>query len=355
MRIGILTSGGDCSGLNPVIRGFVKYVVREIPGAEIYGFRNGYLGLMTRDYVILQEKDVENILDQGGTILGSIRQPYKLMTVSENGEPTKLQIMVENYRKLKLDCLVTMGGAGTHKTASLLSVEGCNVIGLPKTIDNDIYGTDVTFGFHSAVEVATEAIGRIKTTAESHARTFFVEVMGNKVGWLTLYSGIAGGADGVFIPEIPYNMDAVCEWVSKRKAEGHRSTLVAVAEGAMSTDEMAMDKKERRAYLESTDKTVSERLAATVSARCGVEARASVLGYIQRGGAPSAYDKLLSTEIGACGGACVKNGQFGVSVCYRGGKLTCNALTDIAGRAKVVPPDHQFVRLARSMGIYFGD
>ena len=215
MRIGILTSGGDCPGLNAVLRGFCKYCFNKIKDVEILGFLEGYAGLMNREYRQLTPADVEGILDLGGTILGTSRQPYKLMTVKEGDGPTKLQQMVENYKKLRLDCLVTLGGAGTHKTASLLSVEGCNVIGLPKTIDNDIYGTDVTFGFHTAVDIAADALRRIRTTADSHRRVFFVEVMGNKVGWLTLYAGLAAGADAILLPEMPYDEDDIIQYVSR--------------------------------------------------------------------------------------------------------------------------------------------
>ena len=245
MRIGILTSGGDCPGLNAVLRGFCKCAFNIFDEVEILGFTDGYAGLMNKNYRTLTPADVENILDMGGTILGTSRQPYKQMTVKEGDAPTKLQTMVENYKKLKLDCLVTLGGAGTHKTASLLSVEGCNVIGLPKTIDNDIYGTDITFGFLTAVDIAAGAIKRIRTTADSHSRVFFVEVMGNKVGWLTLYAGLASGADAILIPEIAYDEDKLAQFI-KDKKQNSRSVVIAVAEGVVSSREAAMSKKERK-------------------------------------------------------------------------------------------------------------
>lgn len=356
MRIGILTSGGDCPGLNAVLRGFCKYAFNEIKDVEIYGFLEGYAGLMYKNYRRLTPADVENILDLGGTILGTSRQPFKLMTVKEGDEPTRLQMMVDNYKKLKLDCLVTLGGAGTHKTASLLSVEGCNVIGLPKTIDNDIYGTDVTFGFHTAVDIAAGAIKRIRTTAESHSRVFFVEVMGNKVGWLTLYSGIAAGADAILIPEIAYDEDKLAKFVTDKKAAGARSIVVAVAEGASSTREAAMSKKEKRDYLASCGgATVAERLAGVISQKTGMQCRATVLGHIQRGGEPCAYDKFISTEIGAFGAHLAKVGRYGITVCIRNNKLGFNMLVDIAGKAKRVAADGQLVLLSKDMGIYFGD
>ncbi|MCD8372081.1 MAG: 6-phosphofructokinase [Clostridia bacterium] len=356
MRLGILTSGGDCPGLNAVIRGFCKYAFNNIEGVEIYGIEEGYLGLIEKMYRPLYPADVENILDLGGTILGSTRTPYKQMTVTGNGERTRLQAMVENYKKLKLDGLIALGGAGTHKTASLLSVEGCNVIGLPKTIDNDIYGTDVTFGFHTAVQTAADCIKRIRTTADSHSRVFFVEVMGNKVGWLTLYSGIAGGADAIFIPEISYSEAGLAEYLKKRKEAGCRSTIIAVAEGAISDREAAMNKKERKDYLASVgNASAAVRCATVAELNTGISCRSTVLGHIQRGGDPSAYDKVLSTEIGAYGAQLAKAGKFGVTVCVRGSKLSYNSLTEIAGRTKYVPADSQMVTLAKDIGIYFGE
>lgn len=354
MKVGILTSGGDCSALNAVMRGFVKYVFNEIEGVEVYGFLNGYAGLMNREYISVAPETVEDILDKGGTILGTSRQPYKLMTVSENGEPTKLSIMVENYKKLGLDALITLGGAGTHKTAALLSIEGCNVIGLPKTIDNDIFGTDFTFGFHTAVEVASEAISRVETTAQSHGRAIFVEVMGNKVGWLTLYAGLASGADGVIIPEIPYNEDNLAAFLRDRLAK-KRYAVIAVAEGAMSEAEAALPKKERKEYMAALPvKSVAARLADKYAAM-GLPTRSVVLGHVQRGGSPTAYDKVLSMEIGEQGGYLLKNGIFGVSVAFVGNRMTYNALTDIAGLAKYVPADAQLIELAKGAGVYFGN
>lgn len=356
MRIGILTSGGDCPGLNAVLRGFCKYCFSRMKDVEIYGFLEGYAGLINKEYKQLAPADVENILDMGGTILGTSRQPYKLMTVKEGDAPTKLQQMVENYKKLKLDVLVTLGGAGTHKTASLLSVEGCNVIGLPKTIDNDIYGTDITFGFHTAVDIAADALKRIRTTADSHSRVFFVEVMGNKVGWLTLYSGLAAGADAILIPEINYDEDKLAQFITRKKASGARSVVVAVAEGVCSTREAAMSKKERRDYLdECVSTSAAERLCEVMSQKTGLACRATVLGHIQRGGEPCAYDKFISIQIGAYGAYLAETGKYGVSVCVRGNKLSYNVLVDIAGRTKRVPADGQQVGLAKAMGIYFGD
>ena len=213
MRIGILTSGGDCPGLNAVIRGFAKYAYNQIKDVELIGISDGYLGLITNDAKKMKPSDFSGILNVGGTILGTSRQPFSKMTEEDRNGESKLEKMKENYKEMGLDVLVTLGGAGTHKTAALLSSVGLNVVGIPKTIDNDIYGTEVTFGFHSAVDIATECIDRIHTTAASHGRTMLIEIMGNKVGWLTLYSGIAGGADIILLPEIPYNPEEVVKTV----------------------------------------------------------------------------------------------------------------------------------------------
>ncbi len=353
MRIGMLTSGGDCPGLNGTIRGFCKYIFNKFPDAEILGFKEGYAGLMNADYMILHPADIENILDKGGTILGSSRQPYKLMTVSDNGAPTKLSQMVSNYKALGLDYLITLGGAGTHKTASLLAVEGCKVIGLPKTIDDDLFGTDVTFGFETAVQTASDAIKRIRTTAESHARVFFVEIMGNKVGWLTLHAGIAAGADAILIPEIPYDDDALAAYILQRTKTA-RSTVIAVAEGVMSKTEAAMTKKTRKEYTAQMG-SATARLVKSVRDRTGIECYATVLGHVQRGGEPCAYDKVITTEIGAYAASLVEKGISGVTVCVRGTRLAYNHLTEIAGKTKFVPADGQLVGLARSMGIFMGD
>ncbi len=355
MRIGILTSGGDCPGLNAVIRAFCKYCFTCMKDVEIYGFSDGYAGLMEKRCRTLELKDVENISDAGGTILGTSRQPYKLMTVPFDDGTTRLSRMVENYKKLKLDVLVTLGGAGTHKTASLLAVEGCNVIGLPKTIDNDIYGTDITFGFSTAVDVASECLSRIRTTADSHGRAFFVEIMGNKVGWLTLYAGLAACADVILIPEIAYDEQKLAAFIKAQRAEG-RSVVAACAEGIISKRELALNKRERREYIASFgEKSAAERLCKIMSDLTGEQCRSTVLGHIQRGGHPSAYDKLVSTEIGAYGAYLAAQGKFGVTVCIKNNKLSYNVLTDIAGRTKYVPADGYLVGLAKGIGIYFGD
>ena len=232
-RVGILTSGGDCPGLNATIRGVAKALYARFgENVEIVGILNGYHGLITGEYKEMCEDDFRGILTLGGTILGTKRTPFKLMRVVEEDKIDKVAAMKKTYKDAKLDCLLCLGGNGTHKTANLLSQEGLNIIGLPKTIDNDIYGTDVTFGFHTAVDIATEVIDRIHTTAGSHSRVMCIEIMGNKAGWLTLYSGIAGGADIILLPEQPYDIDRVCAAVERRARKGSNFSIIAVAEGA---------------------------------------------------------------------------------------------------------------------------
>ena len=236
-RVGILTSGGDCPGLNATIRGVAKALYARMgDNVEIVGILNGYHGLINGEYREMCEDDFRGILTLGGTILGTKRTPFKLMRVVEDDKIDKVAAMKKTYKDAKLDCLLCLGGNGTHKTANLLSQEGLNIIGLPKTIDNDIYGTDVTFGFHTAVDIATEVIDRIHTTAGSHSRVMCIEIMGNKAGWLTLYSGIAGGADIILLPEQPYDIDRVCEAVERRAKRGSNFSIIAVAEGAMNVD-----------------------------------------------------------------------------------------------------------------------
>ena len=233
VRIGLLTSGGDCQALNATMRGVVKGLANNVDQLEVYGFMNGYKGLIYGDYRMLTSQDFSGILTRGGTILGTSRQPFKLMRTPDENGLDKVDAMKQNYYKLRLDCLVILGGNGTQKTANLLREEGLNIIHLPKTIDNDISGTDMTFGFYSAVNIAAEAIDCIHTTASSHNRVFIVEVMGHKVGWLTLYAGIASGADVILIPEIPYDIDKIISAINKRKERGSGFTILSVAEGAM--------------------------------------------------------------------------------------------------------------------------
>ncbi len=352
-RIGILTSGGDCPGLNAAIRGVTR-AAYEMFDAEIIGIHDGYRGLIEGDYHAMKRSDFSGILTLGGTILGTARTPFRNMRVIGEDKVDKVAAMKKTYKDLKLDCLVTLGGNGTHKTANLLSQEGLNVIGLPKTIDNDLYGTDFTFGFHTAMDIATDVIDRIHTTAASHGRCMVIEIMGNKAGWLTLYSGVAGGADAILIPEIPYDMKQVAKVVEQRAKSNKGFTIIAVAEGAMTTEEAKMKKKEREAKRAAEHFSSSAYVAQQLQDLVGVEARAVVPGHIQRGGSPSAYDRVLSTQFGVHAAELIRDETYGVTVALKGNTITHNRLEDIAGVPKLVPQDDQMVTIARQMGISFG-
>ena len=354
-RIGILTSGGDCPGLNACIRGVAR-ASYSMFDTEIVGIQDGYAGLIAGDYKEMKQSDFSGILTLGGTILGTRRTPFRNMRVVSEDGVDKVKAMKANYKKMKLDCLVTLGGNGTHKTANLLAEEGMNVIGLPKTIDNDIWGTDVTFGFHTAVDIATEVIDRIHTTAASHGRCMVIELMGNKAGWLTLYSGVAGGADVILLPEIPYDINLVAETVEARANSKKPFSILAVAEGAMSVEESKMKKKEREAYRASLPyDCISKRIAAQLQELVGVEARSVVPGHIQRGGSPSAYDRVLSTQFGVHAAQLIRDEHYGVTVALKGNKIIHNDLKDVAGVPKPVPMDDPVVVTARNMGINMGD
>lgn len=354
-RIGILTSGGDCPGLNAAIRGVAR-AAYEMFDAEIVGIMDGYRGLIEGEWQEMKRSQFSGILTLGGTILGTSRQPFRNMRVIGEDNVDKVKAMKDNYEKMKLDCLITLGGNGTHKTANLLSQEGLNVIGLPKTIDNDLYGTDFTFGFHTAVDIATDVIDRIHTTAASHGRCMVIEIMGNKAGWLTLYSGLAGGADVVLLPEIPYDIKEVAKVVEARANSKKAFSILAVAEGAMDKKEAKMKRRERDALRQENGfNGIANRVARELSELVGVEARAVVPGHIQRGGSPSAYDRVLATQFGVHAAQLIEKGEYGVSVALAGNTVTHNPLSEIAGVPKLVPPEHQMVQVARDMGISFGD
>ena len=353
-RVGILTSGGDCPGLNATIRGVAKALYARFgENVEIVGILNGYHGLITGEYKEMCEDDFRGILTLGGTILGTKRTPFKLMRVVEED---KVAAMKKTYKDAKLDCLLCLGGNGTHKTANLLSQEGLNVIGLPKTIDNDIYGTDVTFGFHTAVDIATEVIDRIHTTAGSHSRVMCIEIMGNKAGWLTLYSGIAGGADIILLPEQPYDIDRVCAAVERRARKGSNFSIIAVAEGAINTEEAKMKRKEWMAKRAEAGYgvTATNRIAAAVQKKTGMETRVCIPGHMQRGGSPSAYDRVLATEFGSYAAKLVEVERYGVTVAMVNNRVVANRLEDIAGKTRNVPEGCELLTVARRMGVSLG-
>lgn len=358
-RIGMLTSGGDCQGLNSTLRGVAKSLY-EAYGAdvEIFGFKNGFYGLMHNEYAKMTKNDFSGILTVGGTILGTSRQPFKMMRVIGEDGFNKIEAMKSTYKSLKLDCLVVLGGNGSTKTANLLSEEGLNVISMPKTIDNDLYGTDITFGFQSAVNIATNVIDCIHTTADSHGRVFIVEIMGHKVGWLTLYAGLGGGADIILIPEIPYDLKKVCKMIKKRSEAGKRFSILAVAEGAIPKEIAKLPKDERKkALAEITDKyhAISYKLEKEIAEETGQEIRVTVPGHFQRGGPPSPFDRVLTTRLGAYAGKLIEEGKFGVTVVMKDNVTTSVPLSEVAGRLKSVPADSEIIEAARRVGVYFGD
>lgn len=355
-RIGILTSGGDCQALNATMRGVAKSLYNMLDDVEIIGFEDGYKGLMYADYHIMKPSDFSGILTQGGTILGTSRQPFKQMRVPDENGLDKVEAMKQTYHKLNLDCLVILGGNGTQKTANLLREEGLNVVHLPKTIDNDIYGTDVTFGFQSAINIATEAIDCIHTTAASHNRVFIVEVMGHKVGWLTLYAGIAGGADIILLPEIPYDINKVIGAINKRTKAGKGFTILAVAEGAISKEDSSLTKKAYKAKVADRKyPSVSYEIADQIYEAAGVEVRVTVPGHTQRGGSPCPYDRVLCTRLGSAAAQAIIEEDYGCMIAMINGETKRVPLAEVSGKLKTVDPDCQMIQEAKRIGISFGD
>ncbi len=357
MKVGILTSGGDCQGLNAAIRGTAKALYEEMAGdVEIYGIRDGYKGLIYGEYQLMKPSDFSGILTLGGTILGTSRQPFKMMRVIDENSVDKVKNMKDHYKQMGLDCLVVLGGNGTHKTANLLHEEGLNVVSLPKTIDNDVWGTEMTFGYQSAVEIATQVIDCIHSTATSHGRIFVVEVMGHKVGWLTLSAGIAGGADVILLPEIPYDINKVAALIEKRTEMGKNFSIIAVAEGALSVEESKMKKKEMKAVRAAMPyPSISYRIADELGKATGHEIRVAVPGHFQRGGSPCPYDRVLCTRFGAAAARLIKNRQYGFMVALKEQRIVPVPLAEVAGKLKTVPVDCEMIQAARDIGISFGD
>lgn len=355
-RIGMLTSGGDCQALNAAMRGVVKSVTNHEEDVEIYGFIDGYKGLIYGNFRMLTSKDFSGILTKGGTILGSSRTPFKTIKDPDENGLDKVEAMKQNYYKLQLDCLVILGGNGTHKTANLLREEGLNVVTLPKTIDNDLYGTDMTFGFQSAVDIATDAIDCIHTTAASHGRVFIVEVMGHKVGWLTLNAGMAGGADIILIPEIPYDIDKVIDAIEERHKKGSKFTILAVAEGAISKENAALSKKEYKEKMKNYKyPSVSYEVADKIQKKSKYEVRVTVPGHTQRGGSPCPYDRVFASRLGSEAGELIMKGEYGFMVGIKNREIIKVPLEDVAGKLKYVSPDASIIKEAKMLGISFGD
>jgi 6-phosphofructokinase 1 len=304
---------------------------------EVIGFSSGYTGLIHKQYVELSEKNLSGILTLGGTIIGTSREkPFKIVTEEDNDKP---DLIKQNYHELGLDCLVCIGGNGTMKTAHLLSQIGLNVIGIPKTIDNDVWGTDMTFGFDSAVYIATEAIDRLHTTANSHGRVMIIELMGHNAGWITLYAGMAGGGDIILIPEIEYSIDSVCKKIEERYKNNKPYSIVVVAEGIEHPKDMS----------------AARFLTESIQSRVDVETRETVLGYTQRGGSPTPMDRILATRYGAYATQCIAEGNFGTMVALIKNELTTVSLEEVGGKQRLVEKDNSLVLKCRKMGVSFGD
>ncbi len=361
-HVGILTSGGDSPGLNAAIRGVGKAAL-TCHGMRLIGFRDGFRGLAEIRSVRLDAPQLSDILTRGGTILGTSRDKPHRMTV--DGKVRDMtEVIVGNYRENRLDALVCLGGGGTQKNALRLKEAGLNVITLPKTIDNDVAMTDTTFGFDTALVIATDAVDRLHSTAHSHHRIIVVEIMGHRVGWLALGAGMAGGADVILIPEIPYSVESVAEAIRERSRRGKSFSIVAVAEGAIPLEAATAGparKKPRKGEVEEpacweddyAGKTL--RLAKQLEKLTRLETRVTILGHLQRGGIPSAADRLLATRLGTACTELIHQGRFGVMVAAAGDGTRAVELEEVAGKTKLVPADHTWVRSARDVGTNFGD
>ena len=369
-RIGIITAGGDAPGLNAAIRGVGKAALGDY-GMEIVGFRDGYRGLAEDLRVRLDKRALAGILTVGGTILGTGRdKPHRMDFHGEMRDMT--EVIVEHYEKHKLDALVCIGGGGTHKNALRLVEKGLNIITLPKTIDNDIALTDASIGFDTALAIATEAVDRLHSTAHSHHRIVIAEIMGHRAGWLALGAGIAGGADVILLPEIPYDVKKIAAAIRLRSQHGTNFSIVAVAEGAMSKDDAAdfaaaakrklnsKTKAERQraktelAVLNARHTGNTMRLAKQLEDLTHLEARVTILGYVQRGGTPSAGDRLLATRLGTMCVELISNKVFGVMVAARGDGVKPVPISEVAGNLKTVPLNHSWIECARRVGTNLG-
>lgn len=336
MKIGILTSGGDCPGINATIRGVCKTAIKHY-GMEVVGIRNGFQGLLTRETVPLDEAALSGLLTQGGTVLGTSREkPFRRGGLMEGVD--KPALIARNVHELALDCVVCIGGGGTQQTAARFAEMGLNVVGVPKTIDNDIWGTDFSFGFDTAVSIAADAIDRLHWTASAHSRVMVIEVMGHNAGWIALYSGMAGGADIILLPEVPYDIHRMGEVILQRLKRGKPYAIAVVAEG-ITTDGR---------------KRAGEYMAQEIEYETGIETRETVLGYIQRGGTPTPFDRNLATLMGGHATALIARGEFGRMVALHGNTITSIPLAETAGRQKLVTEDHPLVQTGRQMGVCFG-
>jgi phosphofructokinase-like protein len=357
-KIAILTGGGDCPGLNAVIRAMVKTAIGKY-GWEVFGFKDGYYGLVMNQYIPLKLANVSGLIERGGTILGTSNRdnPFNFKTM-ENGMVTykdQSNQALQNLEKLGVDCLLTIGGDGTLSSARDFAAKGLKVVGVPKTIDNDLNATDMTFGFMTAVETATEALDRLHTTAESHHRIMVLEVMGRYAGWIALYSGIAGGADIILIPEIPFDIRKIIDKINNRHNSGKNFSIVVVAEGAKAKDGEQVVAK---VVQDSPDPVrlggIGQKVAEQLEQLTGHESRYTILGHLQRGGHPTPYDRILASRYGVEAVELVAAGQYGLMVSLQGTQITAVPLAEAVGQLKTVSPAHEMVQVARSIGIEFG-
>ncbi len=359
MKVGILTGGGDCPGLNAVIRAVAKKLMIE-HDAEIIGIKDGYEGLISNKYRTLKYADVSGILTLGGTILGTsnIANPYRVVETIKGKTiiKDKSKQVIANIKRQKIDCLVCIGGDGTMAIASRLYNDGIPVVGVPKTIDNDIKGTDVTFGFDTAVSIATEGIDRLHTTAQAHHRIMILELMGRTAGWISLYAGIAGGGDIILIPEIPYDVEKVAQVVKDRNKRGSKFSIIVIGEGAKPKGgKVVIQRMVKESTIAARLGGVSNVLAKDLEDLTGLSTRAVVMGHLIRGGSPSSTDRVLATQLGAQAADLVSKGRFGVMVGVSGCSFKAVKLKDVAQGPKLVTRNHPLVKAARSVGTNFGD
>jgi 6-phosphofructokinase 1 len=358
-RIGILTGGGDCPGLNAVIRAVTKTAIHE-HGMEVFGIEDGYEGLIEKRGRFLSSDDVSGILTHGGTILGTSNTANPFCVPVTRGRKIIFEdqsnVARRHFREWDLDALIAIGGEGTLGIAWKLFKKGIPLVGIPKTIDNDLTGTDFTFGFDSAVSIATEAIDRLHTTAASHHRVMILEVMGRHAGWIALYAGAAGGADIILIPEIPFHMKVVCEEVKRRAGRGKRFSIIVVAEGAHAEGNLPrIRRKDRKNPYPEKLGGISEFIAYRIEKMTGIETRGAVLGHIQRGGSPTSFDRNLGTLFGTHAVEILRKGLFGHMVCLKGQDILSIPLKGAIQHLKMVPGNHSLIKAARSVGTSFGD
>jgi len=360
-RIAVLTGGGDCPGLNAVIRGAVKGAHFE-HNIKVVGIEDGYAGLVEKRYRLLHPDDVSGILYRGGTILGTSNRdnPFKYFTDAK-GNPVSQGVdrseeAIANLTEMGAEALIAIGGDGSLTIAYELSQKGVPVVGVPKTIDNDLGATDVTFGFDTAITTATEAIDKLHTTAESHHRVMILEVMGRYAGWIALHSGIAGGGDVILIPEIPYDMDRVCAAILERKKQGKKSSIVVVAEGAKPKGgEMVVAKVVKDSPDPLRLGGIGNKVGEEIEKRTGIETRTTVLGHVQRGGSPTPYDRILGTRFGVEAVRQVVARNFGTMVALRGADIVAVPILEAVGKLRKVDPEGELVKVAREVGTSFGD